>query len=159
MNIPAIVGWTAGKLPRGLRARASPERLLIAEEFTRFGLVGLVGFFVDTGVVYALRHNFGLYGAALISYVAAASVTWILNRNWTFKGRGSGQIHRQWALFLVANLGGFVLNRGVYALLVTFVALCARQPVIAITAGVLVAMTSNFMLSRNLVFGPAETSG
>ena len=128
-------------------------------EFTRFGLVGLVGFCVDTGVVYALRYSLGLYGAALVSYVLAASVTWFLNRLWTFKGRGGGKVHRHWALFLFANLGGFVLNRGAYALLVTFVPLCARQPVFAITVGMLAGMTSNFMLSRSIVFRPADEPG
>ena len=76
---------------------------------------------------------------------------------WTFKGRGSGQIHQQWALFLLANLGGFLLNRGAYALLVTYVPLCAREPVFAITVGMLLGMTSNFILSRNIVFRPIDT--
>ena len=159
MSITALVGWMAALLPFSLRARATPERLRLVEEFTRFGLVGLLGFCVDTGVVYALRYSFGLYGAALVSYIAAASVTWFLNRSWTFKGRGGGKVHRQWALFLFANLGGFVLNRGTYALLVTFVPLCAREPVFAIVGGVLLGMTSNFMLSRSIVFRPVEEPG
>ena len=131
----------------------------MVEEFTRFGLVGVIGFCVDTGVVYLLRYRLGIYGAGMISYVAAATVTWFLNRSWTFRGRGGGQIHRQWALFLFANLGGFVLNRGAFILLVTYVPLCARQPVLAITVGMLCGMTSNFALSRYIVFRPTEGHG
>ena len=93
-----------------------------------------MGFSVDTATVYALRHSLGLYGAGAVSYCVAASVTWLLNRLWTFRGRGSDPIHRQWARFLLVNLGGFVLNRGTYAALVTFVPLCAEQPVIAVAA-------------------------
>ncbi len=156
MTIATLIGWAIGLLPAWARAHATPARLRILEEFTRFGMVGLVGLCVDTAIVYALRYSLGLYGAALVSYLVAASVTWFLNRHWTFKGRGGGQIHRQWALFLLANLGGFLLNRGAYALLVTFVPLCARQPVYAILAGMLAGMTSNFMLSRNVVFRPVE---
>ena len=70
--------------------------------------------------------SLGLYGAGLVSYFVAATGTWLFNRLWTFRGRGSGPAHRQWARFLAANLLGFTLNRGTYALLVTFVALCAR---------------------------------
>ena len=156
VSIPALINWAIHLLPGPLRSRATPDRQRIAEEFARFGLVGFLGFGVDTGVVYALRYSLGLYGAALVSYVAAASVTWFFNRNWTFKGRGGGKVHRQWALFLFANLGGFVLNRGTYALLVTFVPLFAREPVFAIIGGVLLGMTSNFMLSRSIVFRPVQ---
>jgi putative flippase GtrA len=121
-------------------------------EFLMFGTVGGVGFLFDTATVYSLRHSLGLYGAGMVAYVVAATVTWLLNRLWTFRGQGSGPAHRQWARFLAVNLGGFVLNRGTYALLVTFVALCARQPVFAVGAGAIAGMFLNFSLSRAMVF-------
>ncbi len=127
------------------------KRRLIAQ-FLRFGVVGVVGFLVDTATVYAVRDPLGLYGAGLAGYIASASGNWLLNRLWTFRGQGSGPAHRQWALFMVANLFGFVLNRGTYALLVTFVAVAASQPVIAIAAGAVAGMFVNFSLSRRLVF-------
>ncbi len=55
-------------------------------------------------------------------------------------------------MFMLTNLGGFVLNRGTYALLVTYVPLAAEQPVIAILAGTAAGMFVNFFLSRKLVF-------
>jgi len=68
------------------------------------------------------------------------------------RGSGSGPAHRQWARFLAANAVGFVLNRGTYAVLVTFVALCAAQPVFATAAGAIAGMFVNFTLSRTMVF-------
>jgi putative flippase GtrA len=88
----------------------------------------------------------------LVAYVFAATSNWVLNRIWTFKGLGSGPAVRQWAMFMVTNLGGFVLNRGTYAILVTFVAAAANQPVIAIAAGSIAGLFVNFSLSRRLVF-------
>ena len=75
-----------------------------------------------------------------------------LNRTWTFSGRGSGPAHHQWARFLAVNLGGFVLNRGTYAALVTFVPLCAAEPVFAVAAGAVAGMFLNFSLARSVVF-------
>ena len=121
-------------------------------QFLMFGAVGTVGFAFDTATVYSLRRSLGLYGAGMAAYVVAATVTWLLNRLWTFRGLGGGKVHRQWARFLVVNLSGFVLNRGTYALLVTFVALCAEQPVYAVAAGAIVGMFLNFSLSRTMVF-------
>ncbi|MGD0104983.1 MAG: GtrA family protein [Rhodopila sp.] len=139
-------------LPARLRRSATPDRLLIVVQFTRFAVVGLIGLVTDTATVYGLRRAFGLYGAGLVAYVFAATGNWVLNRLWTFRGQGSGPAHRQWGKFMITNLAGFVLNRGTYMLLVTFVAAAADQPVIATAAGSVAGMFVNFSLSRRLVF-------
>ena len=61
-------------------------------------------------------------------------------------------MHRQWALFVVVNLGGFTLNYGTYALLVALVPVVAAHPVLGVAAGSLVGMFANFFLSRQIVF-------
>jgi putative flippase GtrA len=142
----------ATQLPPPARALATPARIATLVQFLKFGAVGTIGFLADTATVYSLRRSLGLYGAGVAAYVVAATITWILNRTWTFRGLGSDPVHRQWARFLVVNFGGFVLNRGTYALLVTFIALCAAQPVYAVGAGAIAGMFLNFGLSRAMVF-------
>jgi putative flippase GtrA len=139
-------------LPLPLRRSVTQAHLLWMAQFTRFGIVGLVGLAIDTATVYGLRHALGLYGAGMVAYVTAATGNWVLNRLWTFRGQGSGPAHRQWGMFMLTNLAGFVLNRGTYAILVTFVAAAVRQPVIATAAGAMAGMFVNFSLSRRLVF-------
>ena len=139
-------------LPWPAQRLATPERVATLVQFLMFGTVGTVGFLADTATVYALRWSLGLYGAGAAAYLVAATVTWGLNRIWTFRGLGSGPVHHQWARFLLVNLGGFILNRGTYALLITFVPLCAEQPVYAVGAGAIAGMFLNFSLSRTIVF-------
>lgn len=127
-------------------------RRRMAIDFLRFGTVGAAGFVVDTAVVYATRAWLGLYLAGVLSFLVAASFTWLGNRLWTFRGRGAGRMHAQWARFVAANTLGFLLNRGTYAILVTVSALCAEQPVLAIFAGMLAGMLANFHFSRTMVF-------
>lgn len=148
----ALLLRLATQLPAPARTFATEARLRLLAQFTKFGTVGTLGFVVDTGVVYGLRGAVGLYWAGLASYLIAASFTWGANRLWTFRGIGSGPAHRQWARFLGANTLGFSLNRGTYMLLVTFVAICARQPVLATAAGAIAGMFVNFNMSRVLVF-------
>ncbi len=124
-------------------------------QFLRFGTVGVVGFLIDTATVYSLRGSLGLYGAGMVSYLVAATATWALNRCWTFRGRGEGPAHRQWAAFLTANLAGFALNRGTYAMLIATVPLCAAVPVIPVAAGAVAGMFVNFSLARSVVFRQA----
>ncbi|HME26650.1 MAG TPA: GtrA family protein [Acetobacteraceae bacterium] len=140
------------QLPPPMRQLATPWRIATLVQFLKFGTVGTGGFLVDTLTVYALRRSLGLYGAGVAAYLVAATVAWLLNRLWTFRGKGSGPAHHQWVRFLVVNLGGFVLNRGTYALLVTFVPLCAEQPVFAVAAGAIAGMFVNFTLNRTVVF-------
>jgi len=139
-------------MPAPIRRRATPGRILLLEQFIRFGIVGVFGFLVDTTTVYTLRGSLGLYGAGFAGYLTAASGNWLLNRVWTFRGLSSGSAHRQWIKFLLVNLIGFVLNRGTYVLVVIYMPLAAAQPVIAVAAGAVAGMFVNFGLSRRLVF-------
>jgi putative flippase GtrA len=133
-------------------AHLTESQRQMAAQFLRFGTVGLMGLVVDTATVYALRYRLGLYGAGLVAYGIAATVTWLFNRIWTFQGQGSGTARAQWLRFLAANFVGFLLNRGTYAVLIATVAIAARQPVIATSAGAIAGMFVNFGLSRRLVF-------
>jgi putative flippase GtrA len=148
----ALLLRLATQLPPPARDFATEARIRTLVQFLMFGTVGTFGFVIDTVTVYGLRHQLGLYGAGLVSYLVAATGTWVFNRLWTFRGSGSGPAHRQWVRFLAANTVGFALNRGTYALLVTFVALCAAQPVFATGAGAIAGMFVNFGLSRAIVF-------
>lgn len=139
-------------LPPPIRRRLTPARIILAVQFFRFGLVGLVGFVADAAVVYALRRWLGLYVAGLASYLVAATVTWLLNRLWTFRGQGEGHWLRQWLRFIAANGLGFLLNRGAYVLLIATVPFCVAYPVVAVFAGAVAGMVSNFSLSRRVVF-------
>lgn len=132
----------------------SPARRALARQFLRFGAVGGIGFIVDTSVVYGLRGTIGIYAAGAVAYLAAASLNWALNRVWTFRGPHRMPMHRQWAMFLATNLVGFVVNRGVFAALVTWSPFCNENPVVAIAAGVAAGMFINFAAARQVVFAP-----
>lgn len=134
------------------RRPTDAARAALIAQFLRFGVVGVLGFGIDTATVYALRGRLGLYGAGMVAYFVAASVNWALNRAWTFRGRGKGPAHRQWALFLATNTGGLILNRGTYAALIATSNLCVQYPVLAVAAGAVAGMFVNFAASRQLVF-------
>jgi putative flippase GtrA len=126
-------------------------------EFLRFGVVGVAGFLVDAGVLMAgIALGTGPWIGRVLSYLAAATTTFALNRAWTFRvARPAGGLGRQWLLFLLVNLLGFLCNYGTYAALVASMPLVAAQPVIGVAAGSLAGLAANFLLSRRFVFGEA----
>jgi putative flippase GtrA len=133
-----------------------PRRLLShsSRQFLRFALVGAAGFGVDAGSLYlAVRElGLGLYLGRLMSYLAAATFTWALNRRYTFHAQRDHIRSREWVRYLAANTAGGLLNYGVYALLISSVESAERWPVIAVAAGSTAGLFANFVLSRRLVF-------
>jgi putative flippase GtrA len=127
------------------------------QEFLTFAAVGVAGFLVDAGTVTALVHVAGSnrYLARLASFLVAASVTWLLNRQFTFHGATRSEPIQQWLRFLGANALGGLTNLGIYSWLVWTVPIAHDNLVIAVAAGALAAFGINFMLSRTLVFKAA----
>jgi putative flippase GtrA len=123
-------------------------------ELTRFAAIGALAFLVDTAVLYAALRipGVGLYTGRLISWTAAATFTWALNRRFTFAGARTEPPLAQWLRYLGANAVGGVANYATYALLVSAVPLFARYPVLAVGAGSVAGLLLNFTLSRRFVF-------
>jgi putative flippase GtrA len=129
----------------------------LAAQFLRFGMVGVAGLVVDISVLYfALRvlHT-GPYTGRAISYLAAATSTWYLNRRITFADRRSDAFAREWLKFVVFNGGGGVLNYLTYTATLHYVGSSGFGPAIGVAMGSLAGMFVNFALSRQLVFRPS----
>ncbi len=131
----------------------SEHRTLIIQ-FLKFAVIGLLGFGVDTGMVYLAIHVFGWdrYTSGLFSFPVAASVTWIGNRLFTFRGTHQGAVHHQWAKFLLVSAGGMVLNRGTYSAMVYTFPLVYDYPVLGLLGGTCAGMFFNFFFARRVVF-------
>lgn len=140
-------------LDPAVRSGQAAAWLSSGRQFLRFGIVGVAGFAVDASVLAAaLTLGAGVYRGRVLSYVAAASCTWALNRRWTFRDRTSGRVG-QWARFLAVNALGGAVNYGVYALLVHLHGGgSVAFPVFAVAVGSLCGLVFNFLLSKRLVF-------
>jgi putative flippase GtrA len=123
-----------------------------ATQFLRFALVGVVGFVADAGVLRLVVSalGFNLYAGRVVSFLVAVTVTWALNRVFTF--RHTGARAAQWLRFVCANSLGGAANFGVYALLVGTLSSMRENPTVAVACGSLVGMGLNFTLMKRVVF-------
>ena len=126
-------------------------------QFVKFGLVGVVGFVVDAGALFLLIAvgDIGPYIGRIYSFLIAASVTWVLHRNFTFKSAARGPAAGQWVRFVAVNAFGAAVNYGVYAALLLTSETFLAAPVLAVAVGSLTAWTFNFFASRRYVFKAA----
>lgn len=133
---------------------------VVRRQFARFTMVGVVGFAVDSAVLYLCLHGFGLdpYRGRVVSYLAAASATWYLNRRITFADRSPPG--RQWARFIATNALGALVNYGSYSAVVALLPAGTWIPLLGVAVGALAGLGFNFTASRRYVFkaAPAEST-
>ncbi|TKC91773.1 GtrA family protein [Trinickia terrae] len=127
--------------------------IALFREIITFGIVGVIGFVVDTTVLYLLKAHFGLFYGRATSFAAAAFTTWLINRKWTFKDkRSSLDAKYEFAAYFALMIIGGAVNYTVYALMVSKYAVAAEAPIIGVAAGSIAGMFVNLMTSRTLLF-------
>ena len=123
-------------------------------EILPFALVGTVGFVVDASVLTGLilLLDWGLYYARALSFASAVTVTWCLNRCWTFTQRATTNRRREYSRYFVIQTMGALLNLGIYGVCIATIPWLGRYPLIPLAFGSSVAMVFNFAASRRFVF-------
>jgi putative flippase GtrA len=97
-----------------VRPDSSRLRKLLAE-ITSFGVIGGLNFLVDLGI-FNLLIWIGSLKATVVSTVVAATVSYFLNRHWTYRNRPRSALRREYALFFLFNLVGLGIQLGTLGL-------------------------------------------
>lgn len=120
-----------------------------------FGLIGIIGFTIDGGVLSILTLEFGvnIYAARAISFTMATLVTWYLNSTYTFKGvTGAERAKGEYFRYLIVQIGGGLLNFLVFVFAIYIFDWLKLFPVIPLAIGAVFGMIFNYTLSRFWVF-------
>lgn len=122
--------------------------------FIKFGIVGTSGIAVNTSILWLLKGFFEvpLAIAPLFAIGAAVFSNYVLNNYWTWNEnkaiRKHNFFHRLWRYYLSASLGA-LLN---YVALLSLTTIFEIHYLIANLFGILLGMTSNFILGEFWVF-------
>ncbi|MGJ7487603.1 HAD-IIB family hydrolase [Variovorax sp. LT2P21] len=129
-------------------------KTVLSSRFVRFGMVGVAGLLVDLAVLHLLAPWLGWLVARVVSFLAAASSTWWLNRSFTFRGASASHagmpIGREYLTYLSSMLGGAAINYTVYALTLHWMP-GAAAPTIGVALGSCAGLLSNFTAARMLL--------
>lgn len=129
------------------------KELFVRREFIRFLVVGGIGFFVDGGLLTTLmQYGWDVIPARLWSFPIAVSVTWILNRLWTFDSGSIISIRREYAYYFTTQVIGAAINLCVFFLLIRINSMLRDYPLIPLAAGAAVSLAVNYFLSKKIVF-------
>ena len=123
----------------------------------RFGLVGVGGLLVDLAVLYVAAPNLGWYGARVLSFWAAATATWWLNRHYTFAHAAAGvaqspiSVVRQYLRYLLSMTLGGSVNYLTYATVIVWWTLPAA-PAVGVALGSCAGLVFNFVVAKYFIF-------
>lgn len=135
-------------------------------QLAMFCIGGVLGFIVDAGVLQLLVVGFAWdrYSGRLISFLLAATATWVFNRHYTFHGPRRHSLAGEWMRYVFAMSGGFACNFTAYSALVYFFNIDRQWLILAVAAGSIAGLGVNYAASRYWVYrhhahapdGPAD---
>jgi putative flippase GtrA len=130
------------------------NKLINIREIISFAAVGTVGFLLDAAIVWALTQftNITPIWAKLIAFPFAVTLTWLLNRNSTFKARKQPNYLKEWAKYIQVNSLGAITNNASFIILVAKIDYLYQQPIIAVALGSIIGMTFNYLGSKIWIF-------
>jgi putative flippase GtrA len=126
------------------------------KEFLLFCVAGVIGLVVDTAVLYATAPLLGWYGGRVVSFLAAATATWLVNRHYAFAMHATAyneiaSILREYGSYLTSMLVGGVVNYLTYALIITWLK-TPWSAMLGVAAGSIAGLLFNFASARYVVF-------
>lgn len=159
-----VANTVLARLPGPLQARVLKHR-----ELLKFAVVGGTAFLVDNTVFYGLKLTIlepKPVTAKVIAVLVATIVSYVLNREWSFRTRGGRERHHEAALFFLISGVGLVLSsvplwisRYVLLLETPDVSLVTQEIADFMSAqviGTLIAMVFRFWAFRKWVFPDEE---
>ncbi|MGH3821345.1 MAG: GtrA family protein [Pseudonocardiaceae bacterium] len=126
----------------------APSRL--STQLTRFVVVGGVAFVVDLGSYQALL-TIGLWVhlAKAVAFIAGTSTAYLINRRWTFQGKGGGAEYAS----IVALYGiTFVVQVGMNAMMLALLPPFHGEFTCAFLVAQGLATVINFIVQRTVIF-------
>lgn len=123
-------------------------------EILLFGVSGVAGYIVDVSITSVLSPLLGIYVSRIPAFVAAATATWIINRNLAFRKRNSvhNKLWTEYIHYLSLMIGGLIVNYITYAISITILHDYSFKIFISVAIGSLAGMFINFVTSRKYIF-------
>jgi putative flippase GtrA len=84
----------------------------LIKQFLKFGVVGVIAFFIDYGVLLILSEGFGVYYliANAISFTVSVIFNYICSMKFVFTGKEGMSKHKEFIIFVILSVLGLLLN-------------------------------------------------
>ena len=127
---------------------------IVRSSIFRFAVTGAIGFAIDGGMMTALHSVVGWSPilARFVSFPVALTVTWYINRVWSFaRGRDIDAV-RQYGTYASIQLVGALLNLAVFSGLIAMEGAFAAWPIVPLGVASIFAMFFNYYAARRFAY-------
>jgi putative flippase GtrA len=126
----------------------------------RFALVGVAGAAIHMTAFEIIRRVTGLGAAAswLMSFAAAATTGWAMNRRFTFNAAAQDANAGEWLRYVAVAALGALAHFAVFWGAVAWIGFFAAHPALAIAPGSLASLCVTYAGSSLFVFAKARNS-
>src|SRR5437764_15401359 len=134
------------RLPEGIQ-----PSLLRRHELIKFAIVGGTTFIIDSAIFYTLKLTIlepKPVTAKVIAGIVAVIASYVLNREWSFRGRGGRERHHEALLFFAFSGVGVLLSMA--PLWVSSYILDFRVPAVSLTAENIADFISAYLIGNLL---------
>ena len=85
----------------------------LIKQIMRFGVVGVISFLVDYGILYVLTEKANIYYllSAGISFTVSVVINYLLSMSWVFKSNKKRGKKKEFIILIVLSLCGLLLNQ------------------------------------------------
>lgn len=117
----------------------------------RFLTIGVIGLLTDIVVLYLLRNLLDLITAQAIAYVVAVTVSWLLNRVFTFQSEDPN-LFKEWFRYSMVYFISGIPNLGLFSALVFTIPYFHAHPIWPVLITAVVIAFLNYYCSKRFAF-------
>ena len=124
------------------------------KQFIKFGIVGVLGFIVDSSLLIYCVDNleFNIVVSRLISFSCAVFVTWGINRIFTFKYDNKSNKSKEYSKYFFIQVLGAMINFSIFITLIYMVDALKSMLLIPLFVGAIVSLFFNFKFTKMKVY-------
>lgn len=125
------------------------------KQFILFGLIGTVGFAVDSLILLFLvkYQGFDLVISRMCSFSSAVFATWVLNRTFTFANSDINiKKSKEYAQYLVVQIIGAFINFSVFFVLIYSIDFFKDMLILPLAIGALFSLIFNFIVTKKRIY-------
>lgn len=121
-------------------------------QIIKFGIVGVLAFFIDYGVMILLKEVFGIWYflAAMISFTMSVVFNYIISMRYVFSGKEGMSKKKEFVIFIILSVLGLIINQLGMWILVDVVDIDYRISKFFVTA---IVMVWNFVTRKIFLEG------
>ena len=122
-------------------------------QFRRFISVGAAGFLIEALILQILVVYLDVeaFTALIIAFAVAVTLTWALNRTYTFKVTEDRSV-REWVIYTFVNSLGGGIHLATYWWVIQIWPGLVQYPLLPLVVSSAVAAVFNFVVSKKVVF-------